>query len=145
MKKIILAMCMLLSAQSFAAGLPRAIQDKLGKTGTLEFLIDGKKIAAANGLSCQIVMDSETNTLTIEAGIDYTQVAGLDGAKIKESSSEAKIITKNSGRRPGGSVCGNTMRPLRYELSISAKANEVRFVEDYRCFRSSKLERVCKF
>jgi len=118
---------------SASAVLPKEITRLLGKPGKLTSLYNGKPVQSEDGNTCEVLKsESSDNVIQINAGLSFTPSADLTNAK-KESSANATIYTTTySGKRPGGSECGNSIM-TNFVQRVIVDKQSISLVKTFRC------------
>lgn len=146
MKKTVIALaaCCCLSA---SANVPQEIQDLMEKEGTYISLQNGKATSEDGG-SCKVIMNpyGGESSISIDANAYFAPVAHMDDAARSTRSGETVYELSTSGRRPGGSVCGDWDSLLRYKKLVRVNGKTVTIEQSYRCLFGGKTEIVqgCK-
>lgn len=119
------------------------LTEKNGKTGTLTSYYNGKVYEAESNLNCTIKI--EDNALYIEAPTYFSINALLDDAKTSERNGKLTITTIESGKRPGGSACGDYGMMTGYKKTIEVKDDSVAVIQEFRCnlIEKNHLKEVC--
>lgn len=136
---------LIFSAFASASSIPKQIETLNGKSGIL--LSD---VIDESGLTCKITT-SETNQqarVVIEAETYFPIVAYLNNSQLKITETGASILTAETGKRPGGSVCGDTDILLKYEKIVEVQNKILTIREQFRCFsdfgKKTEIVRSCK-
>lgn len=146
MKKIAILSLMTLAISAHAS-LPSEITALLNKTGTLSSIYNGKAVRDEDGNTCEIKKSPyDENTITIEAGLYFTPNANLDGAKREIKNNQVIYTTTYSGKRPGGSECGDYSKMTGFKEQVIVKENSIAIVKTFRCNLIEKVEMIeeCK-
>lgn len=139
----------LLSSMANASNLPKELQSKIGKTGTLTTTNKGEVYEVESNLPCEVaVSENSDSSIVLEASVYFTPVAHLDEETTVERSGNKSIYTLNdSGKRPGGSACGDYGILSSYKKTLEVTNNSVAIREKFTCnlFEKHDYVRICKF
>jgi hypothetical protein len=145
MTKLTFALIAIAISFSAFAEIPSEIKSLLNRPGSFISIIDGKVKADEQGTNCDL--RAEDSSIEITSIAYFTPVAHLDKAK-KEIQRDGTVVftTTYSGRRPGGSVCGDTTPLLSYKQTVEVKGNTLVIREKFRCLLEGSTEIVqgCK-
>ena len=116
---------------------------KNSKSGTLMSYYNGKIYEAESNLDCSIII--EDNSLTIQAPTYFGINALLDDAKISEKNGKTIITTIESGKRPGGSACGDYSVMTGYKKTVEVTASSVAVIQEFRCnlVEKNNIKEIC--
>jgi hypothetical protein len=123
------------------ATLPSEISTLMNKKGLLNSTVNGKIISDENGSDCEVISNpygsEEDDSIQISSRAYFNSMAYLKEAK-KETSFDGTIVymTKENGKRPGGSACGSTMPVSGYKKTVEIKKNKLTIRESFRCLLS---------
>lgn len=123
------------------ATLPSDISALMNKKGILTSTLKGKIVSGENGADCEVISNpygsEEDDSIQISSRADINSVAYLKESK-KETSFDGTIVyvTKENGKRPGGSACGSTMPVSGYKKTVEIKKNKLTIRETFRCLLS---------
>lgn len=140
MKTLFIALLAISSA--YASNLDSLLV-KNGKSGTLMSYYNGKIYEAESNLDCSIII--EDNSLTIQAPTYFGINALLDNAKISEKNGKTIITTTESGKRPGGSACGDYGVMTGYKKTVEVTDSSVAVIQEFRCnlVEKNNIKEVC--
>lgn len=148
MKAALLSLA-LLSSIANASDLPKELQSKIGKTGTLTTTYEGKVYESESNIPCVVTTSEYSDTsIVLDASVYFTPVAHLDEETTVEKNGTKTIYTLNdSGKRPGGSVCGDYGILSSYKKTLEVTNNSVAIREKFTCnlFERNDYLRICKF
>jgi hypothetical protein len=147
MVKLALIFCLLSNfSTAFAANvLPDGVRRLLGKQGVFFSTVDGKT-AGDSGGGCTFMLETRSATqIVIESNTGTKAVANFAGAKRTRAAGEV-YLTTYTGKRPGGSVCGDYTPLVSYEKTVSVKINAIEIRQNYRCgFSKTEIVEACRF
>lgn len=133
MKKALLAITLLISAQSFAAGFDLSKLDVIGRTGT------GSNTFEKGGktMPCEIMYDS-LGTLEIAQDGAYYNMGAINGKNIETVQEKGDTLVLRTGKESTNSndfLCGRGFGTTSQGMYTVAKisANRVEITTSYRC------------
>ena len=137
MKNIAFALCSLVCiATSAHAGLPKEMDHLKNRKGTLITTYSGKVYENESNIECSITeaaYDDGTDSVMIDAGSYFPATGFLEGSK-KEVKGETIVYTLNdSGKRPGGSACGDMSPLTSYKKTVTVTKNSLTIREKFTC------------
>lgn len=145
MSKLSIAILAFSLSLSAFAEIPNEIKNLMNRPGSFISIMDGKEIAHEHGTNCDI--QGEDSSIEITSVAYFTPVAHLDNAK-KETLRDGTLVltTTSTGRRPGGSVCGDMVPLLSYKKTVEVKGNTLLIREKIRCLFEGSTEIIqgCK-
>ncbi len=149
MKSLLVSLLFVASAPALASALPSEITRLMDKDGTFVSLTNGKVVEHEHGTACRIIPHpyGADDAVWIDSVSYFNPVAYLEGAKRSVLANGTIVYaTTSSGRRPGGSVCGD-FTPLRsYKQTVEVTKDTVLLRQRIGCGLSRTLEIVegCK-
>lgn len=130
---------LLSSALQANAGVPIEVKKLMDKEGIFISLVDGKK-TNDDGTICEVKMNpyGGESSIVIDSVAYFTPVAHFD--QFKKSSKNGIIYFElpDTGRRPGGSVCGDMTPLLNYKKWVEVGGDSLLIKEQYRCLFEGK-------
>jgi hypothetical protein len=148
MKAALLSL-VIFSSMANASGLPKELQTKIGKTGILTTTYKGEVYEAESNIPCEVTTSEYSDTsIVLESSAYFTPVAHLDEDTTVEKSGNKTIYTlSDSGKRPGGSACGDYGVLGSYKKTLEVTSNSVAVREKFTCnlFERNDYLRICKF
>lgn len=147
MKTFLLVSSLFLSLTAVAK-VPQEIARLMDQDGTFVSSINGRNIDGENGTSCKITMSpyGGESSIIIDSVAYFTPTAHLDDAK-KTIKNDSVIFTlTDTGRRPGGSACGDYTPMLSYKKTVEVKGRSLIIRQKFRCLLEGATEIVqgCK-
>ena len=131
------------------AAIPAPVKNLMNKSGKFISTFDGKEYAEEHGADCEVMLNpyGDENSIKIEAGAYFTPVAHFENNHKEKRKGDTIIYEmSDSGKRPGGSICGNT--PLAsYQKTVEVTGNTVSIKQKYRCFlefKSTEIVQGCR-
>lgn len=134
----------LISAQAFAK-LPSEIDRLASKPGTFTSIYNSKSMPES-GTNCSIEESAYGEGSVILQSVSYfTPTAHLDGATRSVRNGVVTYVTTDSGKRPGGSACGDYTPLTSYEKSVHVNHNSVTIKQKFRCaiFEKNEIIETC--
>lgn len=149
MKNIAIALCSLVCIATTAhAGLPKEMNHLKGRTGTLITTFSGKVYASESNIECSVTeatYDDGTDSVMIDAASYFPATGFLEGSK-KSVKGDSIVYTLNdSGKRPGGSACGDMVPLTSYKKTVEVTKNSLTIREKFTCavFDRNDYIRTC--
>lgn len=140
--KICLSVISLAFGLNAFAEIPAEIQNLMNKNGTFISKINGKVYTAEDGSSCEIVENPfrKGKSFVIESAAYFQPVVHLDNAQRKVKNGKVIYTLTSSGRRPGGSVCGDMVPLLSYKKTVEIEGNTLSVRQKYICLGEGPTE-----
>ncbi len=148
MKKMMFLLAFVVGANAQAGGLPSELSKYLNKSGKFISLIDGKPVNDEHGTSCQVLQSPHGNyedSIYIQSVAYFAPSAFLDGASKSVNEKGVTIFSLNdSGKRPGGSACGDMVPMLSYKKTVEEKGGVLVIRQKIRCmFEKTEIVQGC--
>jgi hypothetical protein len=142
-KTIMLAVTIIMITVEAHATLPTEIARLQGRMGVFTSIFNGKTDASESGTDCKIEESHYgEGSVEINSAAYFTPTAHLDGAQKTKEKGVTKFITTSSGKRPGGSVCGDYIPLTSYKQTVTVTANALSINEKYTCGFFDKNESI---
>lgn len=135
------ALCLAMGAQSAFAKLPAEITKLMNKPGTFISEYNGKK-TDDHGTNCEITKSpwGDEDSIVIKSVAYFEPGAHLEGAKRKVSGNAVIYELNDTGKRPGGSVCGDYVPLLTYKKWVEVHSDRLLIKQAFRCAFERKTE-----
>src|SRR5690606_33171469 len=126
------------------AQVPPEVARLLDRPGTYTSLYNGESYPNEDGGECTISMNPYGGdaSIAINAATYFTPVADLDGAEVEYQADRVVYTLNDSGKRPGGSVCGDITPLLSYKKTVEVFENALFIKQKYRCLFGGSEEIV---
>lgn len=148
MKNAFLVVSLSVICSSAFAKVPVEISKLMGKQGTFVSTYNGTDTQHESGTACSIELSPYgDSSIQINSVSYFTPVAHLDGSTRIESGGAVIYQLSDSGKRPGGSACGDYDFISGYKKTLEVYKNGIIIREKFRCSLIEKNEIVqgCKF
>lgn len=134
MKALTLMALTVLTLSTVEAKLPAEIAKLSGRLGTFTSIYNGKSVAAETGTDCKIEESQYgEGSVVIDSVSYFTPTAHLDGASRSEKNGEVTYVTTSTGKRPGGSVCGDMIPLTSYKQTVIVTKNSLTIKQKFSC------------
>ena len=146
MKKITLVCALLVLTANAKAALPKEIAGLTGKLGTFTSIYNGKSVADETGTDCKVEASQYGDSSVVIDSVSYFKpTAHLDGASKSESNGVTTYVTTSSGKRPGGSVCGDYSPLTSYKQSVIVTKKSLTIKQKFTCavFDRNEIVETC--
>ncbi len=145
MKKLLIGI-MALGALSAYANLPQDVQQFVGQEGQLSSVVNGEP-SFVDGENCFIGEDpygGDSRILFDNSRVE--SILDFEGADVSRRGNTTTYELTESGKRPGGSVCGDWDKLIHFKKTVTVENNEITVKEVFRCLLDGKTVRVetCK-
>jgi len=137
-KFIILSFVSLLTSLPSFSAVPQEISKLMNKLGVFISYVNGNVYKEDDGTPCQVIMNpyGGESSIAIESRAYDLPVAHLDGAKKSVEDNTVYFKTNETGKRPGGSVCGDVTPLTSYSKTVEVSGNKLIIREKMRCLLS---------
>lgn len=135
MKNIAFALCSLVCiATSAHAALPTEMAKLQGRPGTLMSYFNGDVFESESNIDCTIE-ESEygEGSVILKAGTYFTPSADLEDAEKKVKGDTVTYTTTSTGKRVGGSVCGDMVPLTSYKQTVIVTKTSLTIREKFTC------------
>jgi hypothetical protein len=146
MKKISILFSLLVLATNTYAALPKDIAQLQGRAGVLVTTQNGKVVANESNIHCTVEESQYgEGSVIIEASTYFTPTAHLIGASREVSGSIVQYTTASTGKRPGGSVCGDIAPLTSYKQTVTVTPSSLTIREKFACafFDRNEVVQTC--
>lgn len=145
----ILSVCLLTLGVSFGAmaSLPGEVAVLVGKEGKFTSFYNGKQDNEKQNTPCSIALSEYgEDVVVIKSHSYFTPTADFEGAKRKEKKDQVVYELVASGKRPGGSVCGDIAPLTSYKKSVVLTKDSFSVIQKYSCtfFERHEIVETCQ-
>lgn len=146
MKNITIVLFSVVTMSSAFASLPNEVASLVGKPGVFTSLYNGKSIEGETGSGCKIEEGQYGDSVVVIDSVSYfTPTADLEDAERSEKNGVVTFETTATGKRPGGSVCGDYSPLTSYKQTVIVTKKSVTLKQKFSCaiFDRSEIVETC--
>jgi hypothetical protein len=145
--KAFLTLGLFATVSAVEAKLPSEIEALLDQQGTYISRYNGEIRRGEYGTRCEVVRSADSDTSISINSVAYSNAYAHLSSYKKSVQGDVTIFTlPDSGKRPGGSVCGDMDPLVNYKKTVEVTRDLLLIKESFRCLLSGKtvIEQACK-
>ncbi len=115
-----------------------------GKKGTLTTVFNKEVREYESNIPCEVKI--EGSKVYLDARTYFQNLIYIDDAAVQSTKDTIVVTSSEDGKRPGGSVCGDTSVLSSYKKTMEISNDSVTITEKFRCNLVSSYKQVvtCK-